>query len=84
MGLDAKEHISHMDPTRKLFLERGATNFCLPIEGKDVAIPLLISASEPDLHNHQSSDCQISKVGCWRQALLVNNTMISEDVMDSR
>lgn len=84
-GLDAKEYISRMDATTKLFLERGETDACLPIESKDVAIPLLISGNlDPDLHDHRSSDCQVSKVGWWRQALLVNNTVISENVLDSR
>lgn len=83
-GLDAKEYISCMDATTK-FLERGETNACLPIEGKDVAIPLLISGNlDPDLHGHRLTDCQVSKVGWWRQALLVNNTVISETVLDSR
>ncbi|XP_017216175.1 uncharacterized protein LOC108193855 isoform X1 [Daucus carota subsp. sativus] len=78
-GLDEEQNNNIIDASTNLFLENASTHTCT-LEGKDVLIPLLISNT--DLHSHQSSDYEMNKLG-WRQALLVNNEILLDDILDS-
>lgn len=79
-GLDEEQNNNIIDASTNLFLEYASTHTCT-LEGKDVLIPILISNT--DLHSHQSSDYEMNKLG-WRQALLVNNEILLDDILDSR
>lgn len=79
-GLDEEQNNNIIDSSTNLFLENDNTNTC-SVEGKDVLIPLLISNT--DLHSHQSIDYQMNTLG-WRQALLVNNEVLLDDILDPR
>ncbi|KAK1389841.1 hypothetical protein POM88_018019 [Heracleum sosnowskyi] len=75
-----EEHSNIIDASTNLFLENANSHTC-SVVGKDVLIPLLISNT--DLPSLQSSDRQMNTLG-WRQALLVNNEVLSDDILDSR
>ncbi|KAK1356471.1 hypothetical protein POM88_049727 [Heracleum sosnowskyi] len=75
-----EEHSNIIDASTNLFLENANSHTC-SVVGKDVLIPLLILNT--DLPSLQSSDRQMNTLG-WRQALLVNNEVLSDDILDSR
>ncbi|KAL8120980.1 uncharacterized protein LOC141724995 isoform X2 [Apium graveolens] len=79
-GLDEEQPSNIIDASTNLFLENIDNHTC-SVEGKDVLLPLLISNN--DLPGHLSSDCQMNTLG-WRQALLVNNEILLDDILDSR
>ncbi|PHU02223.1 hypothetical protein BC332_27474 [Capsicum chinense] len=74
-----------IDVTKMSFLEISDDRPFCSLEDKDVAIWLLIStAPDPNSPSYQYSEQQSDPVHWWRLALLVNNTMIMGNSLDTR
>lgn len=74
-----------IDVTKMSFLEISDDRPFCSLEDKDVAIWLLIStAPDPNSPAYQYSEQQSDPVHWWRLALLVNNTMIMGNSLDTR
>nr|GMD16857.1 hypothetical protein DM860_008285 [Ipomoea batatas] len=73
-----------MEVTKASFSEKGDNQVLSYTKGDEVVAWLLVStAPDLDKHRHQSSE-QSDPLRSWRLALLVKNTLIMGDVLESR
>ncbi|KAL8518470.1 hypothetical protein ACS0TY_009737 [Phlomoides rotata] len=79
----AKSLVGEIVDATKMGFSGTSENRVFSPEDNDVAVWLLISTnSGPDSECYQSSEQEANVGGCWRLALLVNNTVITGSVVD--
>ncbi|MBA0834652.1 hypothetical protein Goarm_006982 [Gossypium armourianum] len=79
---DMKERIDEITTSTKFWFSKHKDSSFLPLEGKDVAIWLLVLTNSDAQHEHLSSNRLANTSRCWRLALLVKDTMILGSTLD--
>ncbi|MBA0743969.1 hypothetical protein Gogos_006615, partial [Gossypium gossypioides] len=81
---DMKERIDEITTSTKFWFSKHKDSSFLPLEGKDVAIWLLVLTNSDAQHEHLSSNRLANTSRWWRLALLVKDTMILGSTLDPR
>ncbi|KAK8265526.1 hypothetical protein V6Z11_D12G182700 [Gossypium hirsutum] len=81
---DMKERIDEITTSTKFWFSKHKDSSFLPLEGKDVAIWLLVLTNSDPQHEHLSSNGLANTSRWWRLALLVKDTMILGSTLDPR
>ncbi|MBA0563339.1 hypothetical protein Golob_008321 [Gossypium lobatum] len=81
---DLKERIDEITTSTKFWFSKHKDSSFLPLEGKDVAIWLLVLTNSDPQHEHLSSNGLANTSRWWRLALLVKDTMILGSTLDPR
>ncbi|KAA3460845.1 DNA binding protein [Gossypium australe] len=81
---DMKERIDEITTSTKFWFSKHKDSSFLPLEGKDVAIWLLVLTNSDAQHEHLSSNHLANTSRWWRLALLVKDTMILGSTLDPR
>ncbi|XP_012438482.1 uncharacterized protein LOC105764453 isoform X1 [Gossypium raimondii] len=81
---DMKERIDEITTSTKFWFSKHKDSSFLPLEGKDVAIWLLVLTNSGAQHEHLSSNRLANTSRWWRLALLVKDTMILGSTLDPR
>ncbi|TYH96539.1 hypothetical protein ES332_A12G184200v1 [Gossypium tomentosum] len=80
---DMKERIDEITTSTKFWFSKHKDSSFLPLEGKDVAIWLLVLSNSDAQHEHLSSN-HLANTSRWRLALLMKDTMILGSTLDPR